>query len=465
MELRQKILVNAVIPLAIALCAIALAVHHYATSLAEQERKVIGPAYLATKDAELKNYVAIARRAISHLYESGRTDEGVKNEAKTILESLKYGEDGYFFLYDHKGMMLVHPHLQQWVGKNMLDYEDKKGKLIIQDLIRTALEKEEGGFEDYYWEKYSSGSDDPKPKRAYVVNLPAWGWMLGTGVYLDDVDNALAQIGLKVATNINKTMLWIASIAVLVSVAIFVGLTRNIRERTALDDRLGEANDRLNEANIELQAQAQRVLDAQAEERKNMGEALHGTIQQKLVSIKLNIETALETQPKAHTATVEAQVEKFASLPKSLREVMTELRKIIDGIPVDPDFDLVNFLNSLTQSMSSDKTPIDFRVIGRIPVLTSPIQKTLKQIAEDALTNIVKHAEAKKGFVQLEGGCDYIKLEIYDDGKGFDVNSFLDNPGLHRGLCYMRARARCVGGRLEPMSSANGTRVIVTIPI
>ena len=107
MKLRQKILLFAVLPLLLALCAIALTVRHHAISLAQQERKVIEPAYLATKDAELKNYVAIANRAIAHLYESGKTDEATKAEAKKILEKLEYGEDGYFFFVDRKSDFML----------------------------------------------------------------------------------------------------------------------------------------------------------------------------------------------------------------------------------------------------------------------------------------------------------------------------------------------------------------------
>jgi two-component system NarL family sensor kinase len=112
MKLRQKILLFAVLPLLLALCAIALTVRHHSVSLAQQEREVIEPAYLATKDGELKNYVAIARRAIAHLYESGKTDEATKAEARKILEKLEYGEDGYFFLYDLHGNLLMHPKLK-----------------------------------------------------------------------------------------------------------------------------------------------------------------------------------------------------------------------------------------------------------------------------------------------------------------------------------------------------------------
>ena len=131
MKLRHKIILFAVMPLVLALCAIALTVRHHAISLAQQEQEVIKPAYLASKEAELKNYVALATHAIAHLYKSGRTDAVAKNEAKAILEKLEYGDDGYFFVYDLQGTMLIHPRQQGWVGKNMWDFKDATGKLIL----------------------------------------------------------------------------------------------------------------------------------------------------------------------------------------------------------------------------------------------------------------------------------------------------------------------------------------------
>src|SRR5438093_7098118 len=100
MKLRQKIIFLAIVPLILALCAIAIAVRHQAIALGQQQRASIEAAYLASKEAELKHYVTLATRSIAHLYDSGRSDEATLDEAKNILAKLDYGSDGYFFVYD-----------------------------------------------------------------------------------------------------------------------------------------------------------------------------------------------------------------------------------------------------------------------------------------------------------------------------------------------------------------------------
>jgi two-component system, NarL family, sensor kinase len=460
MKLRQKILQFAVLPLLLALCAIALTVRHHAISLAQQERKVIEPAYLATKDAELKNYVAIARRAIAHLYESGKTDEATKAEAKKILEKLEYGEDGYFFLYGLDGNLLMHPKQKESMGKNMWEFKDPAGKLLIQDLIRIA--RAGGGFENYVWPKYSTGSLDPQPKRAYVIELPQWGWMLGTGVYLDDVDSALSEIDAQVSRNINDTMLWIAGIAFMSTMAIFLGLMRNIKERTALDDKLSSANaelevltSKLSMTNEELTALAQEIMTARGEERQRIKEDLHDGIQQKLFATQMQLETARDALPEISHAPSQA----LQAAQELLKEASIELRKTIDEI--DPGIGLTTELRKLALSMSQPTRLIKFTTHGEIKDITVDLKRSLDLFAREALVNIVKHADAHHIEMRLESSPQFVKLEICDDGKGFDINN---NHGGH-GLRNMRERLQSSGGRLLITSSSKGTCLTGTIPL
>lgn len=461
MKLRQKILLFAVLPLLLALCAIALTVRHHSVSLAQQERKVIEPAYLATKDAELKNYVAIARRAIAHLYESGKTDGATKAEARKILEKLEYGEDGYFFLYDLHGNLLMHPKLKDWVGRNMWDIPDAKGNLVIRDL--TLLAREGGGFYDYVWPKYSTGINDHIPKRAYVIDLPAWGWLLGSGVYLDDVDRALSEIDTQVSRNINDTMLWIAGIAFMSTVAIFLGLMLNIRERTALDDKLSSANtelevltNKLSLTNTELTALAQEIITARGEERQRIKEDLHDGIQQKLFATQMQLETAIDALPEISHAPSQA----LQAAKELLKEASIELRKTIDDM-FDPGSGLTTELRKLALNMSQPTRLIKFNIDGEIKDITALAKKNLELFAREALVNIVKHANARQIEMRLEGSPQMIKLQIRDDGRGFDVNNSHKGHGLHN----MRERLQSAGGQLLIASSSKGTCLTGTIPL
>ena len=126
-----------------------------------------------------------------------------------LLERINFGSDGYFFVYDRSGKSLMHPRQATLVGKDLWNMTDPHGLPVIQALIRSATEGD--GFQRYGWQKPSTGQ--VAEKLAYVSMLERWGWMLGTGIYLEDVDNAIAQVRHDVSSGIRTTMLAIAIVA------------------------------------------------------------------------------------------------------------------------------------------------------------------------------------------------------------------------------------------------------------
>jgi diguanylate cyclase (GGDEF)-like protein len=213
---RKKIILLATAPVLVAFCAIAFVVRYQAIQLGQQQRASVETAYVASKETELKHYVALGLKSIAPLYETGNNDLATQNKAKAILAKMDYGDDGYFFIYDLQGTNLMHPRLPEVVGKNLWELRDAQGNPTIQKLIAKA--RAGGGLERYWWEKPSLHKD--VPKLGYVVMLDRWGWMLGTGIYLDDVDAALAKIDEQNSRNIQNTMISIAVIAAAIIIII-----------------------------------------------------------------------------------------------------------------------------------------------------------------------------------------------------------------------------------------------------
>ncbi len=118
------------------------------------------------------------------------------NMAKNVLKAATYGTDGYFWINDGSGILLMQPYTPELVGRNLLWDKDIKGKYLFQEVIVTA--KKGGGWVQYYW---------PKPKKkesyqkiSYVVYFEPWDFVLGTGLYLDNMKrdirhNALRAVG------------------------------------------------------------------------------------------------------------------------------------------------------------------------------------------------------------------------------------------------------------------------------
>lgn len=91
---------------------------------------------------------------------------------------------GYIFIYTFDGINIADPILKKNAGKNLLDIEDPNGKKVIYELIEVSKAKE-GGFVEYVWNK--PVSNILAPKISYAASYEPWRWMVGAGVYLDDV--------------------------------------------------------------------------------------------------------------------------------------------------------------------------------------------------------------------------------------------------------------------------------------
>lgn len=104
------------------------------------------------------------------------------NLIRSFIGPVRFFPDnsGYFYVYDAKCINIAHAAQKDLQGKNLYDYKDAKGKLVIQALLGAA--KKGGGFVDFYWVK--PGTNEQMPKLGYVEPIPGTDYFIGTGVYL-----------------------------------------------------------------------------------------------------------------------------------------------------------------------------------------------------------------------------------------------------------------------------------------
>lgn len=449
MKLRHKIIFLAIAPLLLAFAGIAAAVFYQTTFLAKQQRSTVEQAYISSKEAELKHYVTLGTAAIAHLYNSKQQGQSTQEEAKKILAALDFGDDGYFYIYDLQGKNLMHPRQTDLVGKDLWGMTDPQGNFTIQNLINKA--KAGGGAIRYMWVKPST--QKLMPKLGYVVMLEQWGWMLGTGIYLDDVDDALNKIDIQVAKNIQSTMSWIAGIAIISALLIALsGLALNISE-----SRLAEAK---------LKVLAQSVVSSQEDERARLSRDLHDGLSQLLVSVKLQIESG---QVKLHQASAGPEAAKlsFARATDQLNEALSEVRRISHNLrpALLDDLGLVAAFEHLADEFEhASDLPVSFHAAGEFHALDEISNTVLFRVAQEALTNIHKHAQqVSQVNVQLLSDAEGIRLIIADDGRGFDIKGVANHPHRGIGLSNMRERLAAINGRLELQSDTSGTTVTASL--
>jgi two-component system NarL family sensor kinase len=448
MRLRPKIILLAVLPLVASLTLIALAVRHQERDLARREHAMVQRAYMEARRAELRNYVELAASTLRPLYERSSEDGADRLEALRLLASLDYGEDGYFFVYDLDGTVLMHSRQPELVGRNLRDLRDPQGRPTIQELLARA--QAGGGYVDYLWRRPSTGQ--VAPKLGYVIALERWRWMLGTGLYLDDIQAVMTQLDREAAANIATTLVWIAAMAVFgVAFISATGLLLNLSEYRVADTK--------------LRLMARQVVQSQEDERAHLARELHDGTSQALVSSKLLVESAAAALEKGERPPATLLAHALGRLNASLTEIRRISHRLrpalLDtlGLPA-----ALEHLGSEFDGVGT--TAVDVAVEGEARELPEVVKTVLFRIAQEALTNIAKHAGAGRVALRLQfGGDGAVALRISDDGQGFDAEAVHSHPERGLGLRSMRERLAAIGGSLQVESRpGHGTQIDAQVP-
>jgi methyl-accepting chemotaxis protein len=139
--------------------------------------------------AKLEQLVDIPYSEIQRQYDSFKSGAKTELEAQTdalaAIEGYRYSEVEYYWVNTSAGLMLMHPVATALNGQIVLDLEDPDGKLFFQEMVNTVKENGEG-IVKYQWPK--PGEEEPQPKISFVKGFDGWNWIVGTGVYVDDLE-------------------------------------------------------------------------------------------------------------------------------------------------------------------------------------------------------------------------------------------------------------------------------------
>ena len=176
---------------------------------------------------KLKYLVESAQGVVKRQHDlaaSGKIGEAeAKAEALATIRAMRYAGTEYFWVNDMAGVMLAHPVRPDLDGKNVLGIKDPNGFSIFPAFIETVKTKG-AGWVPYMWPK--PGAQQPVSKVSYVAGFAPWGWVLGTGVYTDDVEAHFRE-------ELINGLSWVLVILILVS-ALMYWIGRTISRPVAL---------------------------------------------------------------------------------------------------------------------------------------------------------------------------------------------------------------------------------------
>ncbi len=150
----------------------------------------------------------------------------IQKELLDFAAKVRYGKNGYIFIDNWQGVVLAHGTQPDLVGQNIWDYQDSNGLKVIQDLI-AAAKTGEGGYVYYSWRKPDTGEE--RPKVSFSKGVHDWQWMVGTGVYIDDVEADIAVLQHALKAGLRKDIFWVLLVSGTVGILLLISVRRVFR--------------------------------------------------------------------------------------------------------------------------------------------------------------------------------------------------------------------------------------------
>lgn len=195
----------------------------------------IQEAYHYGFDTQAKNEIQTAVSIAQYYYQQEQkgvmTQETAQKLAADDLRNLHYGEDGYFWVDDTAGNNIVYLGTAQ-EGHNRFNAQDTNGKYFIQEIIKNGSSLQ-GGYTNYSFPKPNDPKGPSYTKRSFSLLFKPWNWVIGTGNYFDDINQAMSDPIARLKATMAKTFLLVgimAFLALLLSILIAWLMNRRIQK-------------------------------------------------------------------------------------------------------------------------------------------------------------------------------------------------------------------------------------------
>ena len=441
MTFRTKLLIVTILPVVLISVAALILIDSQSKKLAAEQGKAVEQMVRQSKQLELQNYMKLARAAVEPFYQWDNVSRlQAQKQVADVITNMTYSKDGYFFISRTNGGPLENPLLSELSGNNKFAYYGEEAGLLADGFIES--DRRSGELYQYTWMKPSSGVKAEKLGQS--VYLDKWDWVIGSGLYMDDIAAQIGQIQKQLDDNVKETRWVLLSLAVgaVALTSLLLAIIRFSEQRFA---------------DARLKALANEIVDAQENERKRVSTELHDGISQLLVSARYSLDLA------AANSNANAKVQE--PIKKSMQTISTaidEIRRISIALrpSVLDDVGLaaaVKSLGSDFESQTGIKTSVEAEHVGN--VLDDREKTSLYRIAQEALANVAKHANATQVEIKLSKELGGVSMSIADDGHGLkEQRNTQHTNGM--GLQNMKERLESHGGTFQLKNAKNGGLVL-----
>ncbi len=450
-------------------------------------------------------------------------DEVERNTQKKIakqIEHIRYSKYGYFWVHNTNYKLISHPFRQKDIGKNDKELTDSKGTKIIQMFVNSAIKSKNGAFVEYYWQK--PNEKNMKKKISYVEYLPSWHWVIGTGLYIEDINKVVNKQKKKFEDDIYALYIKLFLVVIIIflitffisrklSLTIQYNFNRYLQRyeeyadevdklNKSLELKVQERTKELNELNENLE---KRILVA-VEENKAQQEQIFEQLKFVQMGEMIGNIAHQWRQPLSFISTVASGImmtKEFGELPlkdenKMLQDIIDNTNYLSDTIDIFRNYILENKekkevilqdrIHSALQIVEGALKNSNVEVINKIDnidkVSLNIVVGELSQVIINILNNAKdaiceKNINNGKVIIMLEQLIDEVDIIIEDNAGGIDkdiISKVFDpyfttkhkSQGTGLGL-YMSKEIieKHLCGKLSVVNIENGVRFKITLPL
>ncbi len=384
----------------------------------------------------------------------------VKTISDKFIKPVKLSKEGYMWCIDNSNTIISHPD-ENIIGQRVDDvlknkindfknYKINKNQKETFDFFKT-LTKEKNGFGESV--DFLNGEKSLAVFKTVKIGNKSWKLIINI---------PYSEINKPIIENAKKTysLVFIIIFFILVISFWFYSIQKKKNKLEFETKHLLEIAQASEKLEDERNKRFNAVIDGQEKERKRISRELHDGLGQMLLAIKVKLEDINLTK-KNKALNIIDDVKNI-----SLKTIV-EIKRISDNLTpgILYEFGIVTSLKKLCENFTkTDSVKIDFVSYGVDDKMDDKIITYIYRIAQEAISNIIKHADASEVNVQLLGNKNQLNLVIHDNGKGFLIDDKTKFKG--NGLNNMRERVSILSGEIDINSIINqGTEIKIKIPL
>lgn len=316
--------------------------------------------------------------------ESGElTDEEARVQAMHVIRAMRYGADSadYVWINDFNKVMLMHPAKPEMEGKDQSDFKDSEGLRIFDKFLEAAKSPQKSGFVRYVWPS-KTDKNVTVPKESYVQAYDQWGWIIGTGIYVDDVAKDIRTLKISV-------LIMLGAVILVMSFFLYVFAGSMTNRINIVKNNLAYIKD--GDLSHKVKIKGTDEIETMLSSYNEFAERIREIIEEVKASSQQLSSSATELSAAADSASKNSQSQ--AAATEEITATIEQISANLDNInaQTDQQLDKVNYIQSIIADLNGKLSEIS-DYMGKTTTLTSDITG-ITRTAEKSLSNMSSNME------------------------------------------------------------------------